>query len=183
MFRTLLSLILATGVGVGAAYAQDTQKPKKHRPTAEEKFKQLNKAGDGKLTLSEFLVDREGKSKERGEKAFKIADVGNKGYLTLDEFKSVRTIEAFLKLNKAGDGKLTLSEFLARKKKGKEAAEKAFKAADKDSKGYLTLDEFKTIYPPRHHHRGHKHHDGDKTPEQTPAQTPEKPADKTPEAK
>ena len=49
-------------------------------------------------------------------------------------------------MNKAGDGKLTLKEYVAGKKKTKEAAETAFKAADKDNKGYLTLDEFKTIY-------------------------------------
>ena len=87
MFRTLLSLILATGVGVGAAYAQDTQKPKKHRPTAEEKFKQLNKAGDGKLTLKEFLYRKT--NKDEAESAFKAADKGDKGYLTLDEFKTI----------------------------------------------------------------------------------------------
>ncbi len=67
-------------------------------------------------------------------------------------------------MNKAGDGKLTLSEFLEAKKKRAEAAEKAvktaeeaFKAADKDNKGYLTLDEFKAIYD-HPHHRGHTHH-------------------------
>ncbi len=124
MFRLLLSLILVTGVGVGAAYAQDTQKPKKQRPTAEEKFKQLNKADDGKLTLSEFLEAKK-KRAEAAEKAVK-------------------------------------------------KAEDAFKAADKDNKGYLTLDEFKAIYDHPHHrgHTHHRHHDGDKAPD--------KPADKTP---
>ena len=36
-----------------------------------------------------------------------------------------------------------------RKDKGKERAEKAFKAADEGSKGYLTLDEFENIYVKR----------------------------------
>ncbi len=132
MFRLLLSLILVTAVG--AAYAQDTQKPKKQRPTAEEKYKQLNKAGDGKLTLSEFLEAKK-KRAEAAEKAVKTA-------------------------------------------------EEAFTAADKDNTGYLTLDQFKAIYDHPHHrghthHRHHKNHNGDKAPEKTA----DKPADKTPDSK
>ena len=90
MFRVLMSLILAAGIGVGFAYAQDNAPPKKKaRPTAEEKFKQLNKAGDGKLTLEEFTVGKKGKGKDKAEAAFKTADKDNKGYLTLEEFKTI----------------------------------------------------------------------------------------------
>ena len=91
MFRVLMSLILATGVGVGIAYAQDNAPPKKKaRPTAEEKFKQLNKAGDGKLTLEEFMAGRKSKAaKDKAEATFKTADKDNKGYLTLEEFKTI----------------------------------------------------------------------------------------------
>ncbi len=123
MLRVLLSLMLATGVGVGAAYAQEKEKSNKSKATAEEKFQKLNKAGDGKLTLKEYL---------------------------------------------------------AGKKKNKKAAEEAFGAADKDKKGYLTLDEFKTIYP-RHHK--HRKHGGDRVPEKSPELPAEKAADKTPESK
>ena len=134
MFRLFLSVILATGVSVGAAYAQDTQKPKKQRPTAEEKYKQLNKAGDGKLTLSEFLEAK----KKRAEAAEKAV----------------------------------------------QKAKEAFKAADKDNKGYLTLDQFKAIYDHPHHgghahHRRHKNHNGDTAPEKTT----DKPADTPPASK
>ena len=86
-FCALLSLFLASGICLSVAYAQDTTPPtkKKTRMTAEEKFKALNKSGDGHLTLEEFL----GKKTVAKEKAFKAADVGNKGYLTLDEFKTI----------------------------------------------------------------------------------------------
>ena len=82
--------------------------------------------------------------------------------------------KAFQQLNKAGDGKLTLARVLGQKEEGQEAAEAAFKAADKANKGYLTLDEFKTIYgQPHRQHRGKGTEDGQ--------QAPDKPADKTPE--
>ena len=98
------------------------------------------------------------KNKKAAEEAFNAADKDKKGYLTLDEFKTIypprhKALTAekkFKKLNKADDGKLTLEEYVAGKKKTKAAAEEAFKGADKGSKGYLTLDEFKTIYPPPH---------------------------------
>ena len=157
MLRVLLSLMLATGVGVGAAYAQEKEKSNKSKATAEEKFQKLNKAGDGKLTLKEYLAGKK-KNKKAAEEAFGAADKDKKGYLTLDEFKTIypprhkalTAEEKFKKLNKADDGKLTLEEYVAGKKKTKAAAEEAFKGADKGSKGYLTLDEFKTIYPPPH---------------------------------
>jgi hypothetical protein len=91
MFRVLLSLILAAGVCVGIAYAQEKAPPKrKARATAEEKFKQLNKAGDGKLTLAEYTAGKRGKAaKEKAEADFKSADKDSKGYLTLEEFKTI----------------------------------------------------------------------------------------------
>ncbi len=52
--------------------------------------------------------------------------------------------EVFKKLDKDGDGKLSMSEFVGKKQGDKlTAAEATFKAKDKDSDGYLTLDEFK----------------------------------------
>ena len=55
--------------------------------------------------------------------------------------------DVFKKLNKAGDGKLTLEEFLASKhaQNDPEKAKAKFKKADKDGKGYLTVEEFSTL--------------------------------------
>lgn len=57
--------------------------------------------------------------------------------------------EVFSKLDKDADGKLTLDEFKANKKKPEqlEKAEKFFTARDTDKDGVLTLDEFKA--PPK----------------------------------
>lgn len=52
--------------------------------------------------------------------------------------------EVFKKLNKAGDGKLTLEEFLASKhaQQDPDKAKAQFKKLDKDGKGFVTLEEF-----------------------------------------
>lgn len=53
--------------------------------------------------------------------------------------------ETFKKLDKDGDGKLSMAEFVGKKKDDKlAAAEAKFKAQDKDNDGFLTLDEYKT---------------------------------------
>jgi Ca2+-binding EF-hand superfamily protein len=53
---------------------------------------------------------------------------------------------AFKKLDKDGDGKISLDEFKAnpRFKGDASKAEESFKAKDKDGDGKLSLDEFKT---------------------------------------
>jgi hypothetical protein len=94
MLRALLSFVVAAGVVVSVAYAQEQGQKAKGRAhkTAEEKFKELNKAGDGKLTLAEYLAphaNTKEETKKSYERAFKKADKGNKGYLTLAEFKSI----------------------------------------------------------------------------------------------
>ncbi len=133
MLRALLSLLLVSGVGVGVAYSQEKEKAKKHWPSAEEKFKQLNTAGDGKLTLKEFLTGHEwGKHEGKHEGT---------------EKSGAQTAHS-----EHGD-------------RGESFAIKEFKSADKGNKGYLTLAEFKTIYPPRHH--GHRHHHDGDAPSQT----------------
>jgi Ca2+-binding EF-hand superfamily protein len=52
--------------------------------------------------------------------------------------------ETFKRLDKNGDGKLSLEEFKG-KRQGEKAtkAEETFKKKDKDSDGFLTLDEYK----------------------------------------
>lgn len=52
--------------------------------------------------------------------------------------------EAFKKMDKNADGKVSLEEFKGKRDGDKAAAaEKRFKMLDKDSDGSLTLDEFK----------------------------------------
>jgi Ca2+-binding EF-hand superfamily protein len=75
------------GLGVLPVFAAD-EKPKL---SPEEQFKKMDKDGDGKLTLEEFV------GKRTGEKADKAK-------------------ETFTKKDKDADGKLTLEEFLPKKK-------------------------------------------------------------------
>ncbi|MEN6495608.1 MAG: EF-hand domain-containing protein [Thermoguttaceae bacterium] len=65
--------------------------------------------------------------------------------------------EVFKALDKDNDGKVTLDEFKANRKKPEqiERAEKVFKAKDTNNDGSLTLDEFKAP-PPKKEGKGGK---------------------------
>jgi hypothetical protein len=92
MLRGVLSVVLATCVGAGAAFAQEAPKKKapRPRPTAEQRFQRLDTDSDGKLTLAELTARLTNEdSKAKAEKLFKEADKGSKGHLTLDEFKTI----------------------------------------------------------------------------------------------
>lgn len=62
--------------------------------------------------------------------------------------------QVFKKLDKDGDGKLTLDEAKGKGKRDPEKVEKMFKARDKDSDGVVTLEEFTA--PRKHHKKGEK---------------------------
>ena len=65
-------------------------------------------------------------------------------YAAPDDGKKPDPEEVFKKRDKDGDGKLSLEEFLGKRKdEDKVKAEKVFKRKDKDSDGFLTLEEFK----------------------------------------
>jgi hypothetical protein len=92
MTRLVLSLALAGFQGGSVAMAEEAPKKKAapKRPTAEQRFTRLDADGDSKLTLAELTARRTNEeSKARAEKLFKEADKGNKGHLTLDEFKTI----------------------------------------------------------------------------------------------
>jgi hypothetical protein len=93
----MLVCVVACFVVVGNARAQESKSGKAHK-TPEERFKALDKDGDGFLTLEEYSADPHFKN--------------------LDKAK----IEArFKKLDKDGDGKLSLEEFKAGAGHGKKA--------------------------------------------------------------
>ena len=65
-------------------------------------------------------------------------------YAAPDDDKKPDLEEVFKKRDKDGDGKVSLEEFVGKRKdEAKEKAEKQFKRKDKDSDGFLTLEEFK----------------------------------------
>jgi Ca2+-binding EF-hand superfamily protein len=79
-----LTMALAC-VSFGAAATQAADAPKKD---PEEVFKKLDKDGDGKLTLAEFVGKKEGDKLTAAEAQFKAKDKDSDGFLTLDEFKA-----------------------------------------------------------------------------------------------
>jgi hypothetical protein len=67
---------------------QAENKQAKKGPSAEQKFKKLDKDGDGQVTLKEFVGLNEGEAKATRERQFQKMDKNHDGVVTLDEFKS-----------------------------------------------------------------------------------------------
>jgi len=92
--KKLLSIMLVTvfAVGcVGIASAQEKgKKGDKKKPTIEERFKKMDKDGNGKLTREEFVGKKKDEAKEKAEKRFDRADKDKDGSLTLEELKAAR---------------------------------------------------------------------------------------------
>jgi Ca2+-binding EF-hand superfamily protein len=70
--------------GSSLAFAAD-DKPKRD---PEEVFKKLDKDGDGKVSLAEFVGKKTGEKATTAETMFKAKDADSDGFLTLDEFKA-----------------------------------------------------------------------------------------------
>ena len=134
----VVTFSLLSGLLVTAARA-DTAKPT--ATSIEDRFKALDKDGDGKLSTTEFPHPV----------LFKKADTNGDGFISLDEFKAFVaqarqnggagqppiTIEnRFKALDKDGDGKLSPTEF---------PHPALFKKVDANGDGFVSLDEFKAF--------------------------------------
>jgi Ca2+-binding EF-hand superfamily protein len=147
---------------VASAMAEEAKPPRKEAPQRDldKTFKRLDKNQDGKLSLEEFLRNREGDKAEQAKKQFARFDKNQDGFLSLEEFKTRAPARpatgdqpkkgqpdperAFKRLDKNGDGKLTLEEFIGKREGDKaEQAKKQFARLDKDGNGTLSLEEFK----------------------------------------
>ena len=95
MLRVILGLVLACCL-CNYALAKDSKaKPK---PTLEEQFKQIDSNNDNQVTEEEYLAyvkkvadEETAKKIKSATKAFHAADKDKKGYLSLDEFKAMKT--------------------------------------------------------------------------------------------
>lgn len=87
--KKVLSMVLLAVISFGVTgfvNAAD-EKPKK-KPDAAARFKKMDKDGDGKLSLEEFIGKREGEKKEAAEKVFNRKDKDSDGSLTVEEFSA-----------------------------------------------------------------------------------------------
>ena len=78
---TVCVLLLTTTT----AQAAKGNKPKRD---PEAVFKKLDKNGDGKLSLEEFLGKKPADKVAKAENRFKAKDTNGDGFLSLDEFKA-----------------------------------------------------------------------------------------------
>ena len=75
-------------------------------------FKGLDRDGDGVLSLSEFLAERQGaEAIRKGTDVFAILDQDHNGKLTLAEFTNRPPRAQFRELDDDGDGYLNFKEF------------------------------------------------------------------------
>ena len=96
------------------------------RPDWKEGFRLHDKNGDGRIDRAEFqdwIVD-----------GFYFRDAGRKGYLVQADLQGVASPEVFKAMNRKGDGKLTLNEYL-------NALFQDFAAIDVNQNGSITVEE------------------------------------------
>jgi Ca2+-binding EF-hand superfamily protein len=79
-FVLLIAVMALFGLSTAGVMAQ--------KKTPEARFAKLDKNGDKKLSLEEFLGKRTTDQSAKREKSFKALDKDHDGFLTLDEFKS-----------------------------------------------------------------------------------------------
>jgi Ca2+-binding EF-hand superfamily protein len=115
------SAILVSVLAGGLAVAQMNP-----RADWKEQFHVHDLNGDGRLDRAEFqewMVD-----------VFFERDQGKKGYLSVDDVRGAMTPEVFNVMNRKGNGKLSLSEFL-------NALFLDFQAIDTDRDGSITIEQ------------------------------------------
>ena len=82
--KQLLCVMLAAAMSFGASGIAVGAGKKKDQDAA---FKKLDKNGDKKISLEEFVGKKTGEKKTKAEKRFKKRDKNNDNFLSLEEFK------------------------------------------------------------------------------------------------
>ena len=85
MIRWTLCAALALTLAASAGFAQEAAAPD---ATPEQKFKAMDKDGDGALTIQEYVGDKVGEEATEARADFSKKDVNKDGKLTLAECKA-----------------------------------------------------------------------------------------------
>ena len=123
MSRLLVMALLVVAALAGFAVPGLAQTP---APDWREGFRAHDKNGDGRIDRAEFqewIVD-----------GFYFRDQGHKGYLVQADLQGTASPEVFKAINRKGDGKLTLSEYL-------NSLFQDFAAIDVHQNGSITVEE------------------------------------------
>lgn len=80
------SLVFVLALGIGSLAFSAPKEDKKDKPKPEDVFKKMDKDGNGKLSLEEFVGKKTDEKKTKAEEAFKKMDKDSDGSVSLDEF-------------------------------------------------------------------------------------------------
>ena len=119
----LVVIVLAFGLAGGLALAQT---PIAGQGDWKARFQAHDRNKDGRVDRSEF--------QEWMTEVFYIRDKDRKGYLVIEDVRDQMNLEVFKAVNRKGDGKLVLREFL-------NALFVDFGAADVNGNGAVTVEE------------------------------------------
>lgn len=124
MRRSLLGALIVAMALIVFTGPVDAQAPA--RPDWKESFRLHDKNGDGRIDRAEFqdwMVD-----------AFYFRDTNHKGYLVHSDLQGTLSPQVFKAINRKGDGKLTMREYL-------NALFQDFSAIDVSGSGAITMEE------------------------------------------
>ena len=88
--RKFVTCLVVTGALAGVcSFASAQEEDKKKGPNPEQRFKQLDKNGDGSLTKEEFIGNAKEDKAKGAERRFAAADKNSDGKVTLEEYKAM----------------------------------------------------------------------------------------------
>ena len=84
----LMSCLIASALVLSSVSSLAFAKPGKPAKSPEERFAKLDKDGDSKLSLEEFIGKKADEAKDKATKRFAKLDSNSDKSLSLDEFKA-----------------------------------------------------------------------------------------------